>query len=315
MTALVARARGLSARLLDEATLAEIERARDPRSLAAAFARAGLAEDASYAAVERATRQRSAADLAILARWSDDAPDACTVLELDEDRQTLRAIVRGAAAGVPAERRRLAATTTSRLSERRLAALVEASTVTDIAEQLAAIDHPLAAAFASFGDSATTDVLALEIALAKTFAAAARARATDAALRLYVAQTIDCQNASSAVLLAARGGTLPAHDMFVAGGGRLSRAAFASAAKHSLDDARAELAEDFAGTPLARALLSGGPAALDEAALDWHIATQRHLRRSEPHGLAAVIHVILCRRRETRLLRRAAWRLALGGAR
>ena len=71
----------------------------------------------------------------------------------------------------------------------------------------------------------------------------------------------------------------------------------------------AALARAFAGTPLA-----DPSASIDDAALAWHLATQAALRRAEPDGLAAVIHHVLRRRAEARRLRRAAWRLALGGA-
>lgn len=314
MSALAARARGLESRLASEALLAEIDRATDVRSLAAALGRAGLAEDAAWTAVEHAVRQRTAAQLAILARWTRDQRDALAAIELDEDRRSLRALVRGLAAGIPAERRRLATTPTSRLPERVLAQLAAATSLAELHAQLARIDHPLAPALVP-GDAVALDVLALEVALTAAFAAFARPRAKDRAVREYIAQVVDVENVTSALLVAARGTSLAGAPLFVAGGRRLDAATFERAARGPLDDARELLASAFTGTPLPRALLALAPPALEEAALAWQLSTQRRLRRTDPHGLAAALHVVLRARAEARRLRHAAWRLALGGSR
>ena len=226
MTALVARARGLQARLADDATRVQ-----------------PLSPDAA----ERLAHERIASDLATLARWAE--PDELAALELDEDRRSLRAIVRGLAAAVPAERRRLATVATSRLPERTIAALAAATSAGELFALLASIDHPLRGAFA--GDPATLDLYAIDVALAATFARVARKLAPDRAMCAYVDQVL------------------------------------------AAEQARTD----------------------EDAALEQQLATQRRLRRSEPLGLAAVIHVVLGRRAAARTLRRAAWRSALGGAR
>ncbi len=314
MTAVAARARGLETRLASDALLAEIEHASDVRALAAALGRAGLAEDAAWTAVEHAVRHRTAAQLAILARWTRDVPDALAAIELDEDRRSLRAIVRGLAAAVPAERRRLATTPTSRLPERVLARLAAATSVAELHAQLARIDHPLAPALGA-DDETAIDVLALEVALTTAYAAFARPRAKDRAVREYIAQVIDLENATSALLAAARGKGVAVPGLFVPGGTRLDASTFDRAARGSLDDARELLASAFTGTPLERALLAPSPSAIEDAALAWQLVTQRRLRRTDPHGLAAALHVVLRARDEAHRLRRAAWRLALGGSR
>lgn len=333
MSALVARARGLEGRILDEAVLAEIERAGDARTLAAALGRAGLLEDASYATLERAVRRRVADDLAVLARWSSAEPEAMTIIELEQDCQSLRAIVRGLAAGVSPERRRTATMPTSRLPDRVLVQLSEATTLDELHRILSARSHPLATAFqpdVGHGDRARAgarrrsaeaasvaipDVLEVEVALTKAFAASARAETGDRALEAFVHQAIDAQNAMAALLLAARGSEISRGDMFAPGGERLTQTTFTAAAASSIDTARERLAEAFAGTPLARALRSATPGAVEDAALDWQLATQHALRREVPLGHAAILHVVLRRRAEARRLRRAVWRLALGGAR
>jgi vacuolar-type H+-ATPase subunit C/Vma6 len=303
MNRLVARARGLHGRLLGEPALVEIERASDPRTLAAALGRAHLPEDPSHDAIERLTRARVADDLAILSRWSER--DELFAFELDDDRYSIRAIVRGLATAAPTERRRLATVATSRLPERALARLAQSRSVTELAHGLAELEHPLAPALDADADAdAAIDVLALEHALARTYARVALEHVHDDAVGAYVAQTIDGENAGTALLLAARGGALSREDHFIAGGERLARDTFLAITSENVQDV---LAAAFEGTPLARRLG-------EEAVLDWQLATQRALRRRDPHGLAAVIYVLLCRRREARRLRRAAWRLALGGA-
>jgi len=89
---------------------------------------------------------------------------------------------------------------------------------------------------------------------------------------------------------------------------------FLAAAAGPLELTRELLARAFAGTPVARAF-GAGASALEDAALAWQLATQARLRRTDPLGLAAVLHLVLRRRDEVRRLRHAAWRLALGGRR
>ncbi len=324
-TALGARARGLATRLCAEDVLAEVERAPDPGALTAALVRAGYlapgpGPGATPAVIERAAADRVAADHAALARWSRDHAEAIAVLVLDEDRRTLRAIARGAAAGAPGERRLEGAVATPTLPRAVLAALGGMASLVEIAALLARRGHPLAAALtppapARHGTAAAAgaaiDLLAIELALAHGFAAHARAaRRGGRALTTHVAQVIDVENARAALALAARGDDLDPARAFLPGGARLDRATFLTAA--ASDDAGAALAAAFARTPLARALALEPPAALDDAALAWQLATQARLRVTEPHGLAPVLHLVLRRRAEVRRVRRAAWRVALG---
>ncbi len=311
MTAIAARARGLVTTVLSADALAGLDRARDAHALAAI---AGVAEPE---AIEHAVRDRAHADLATLARWSD----ALAPLELDEDRRSLRAIVRGLAAGASARRKLAGAVPTARLPTRALAALAGASSLPELVDLLG--DHPLAPALAQ----PRLDPLELELALARRFGELARTR--DRALRTYLAQVIDVENAIAALLLAERGRGYAADAAFVAGGGLIARATFAAAASAPprvierpapgfdpgpVDAARARLARAFAKTPVARALYAAEPAAIDEAALAWQLATQAQLRRLQPLGLAPAIYAVLRRREEARHLRAAAWRLALAGA-
>jgi len=123
---LAIRARGREAHVLAEPALAEIERAGDAASLAAALERAGLVAEPTPEAVERSARARLTADLAILARWARARPAALAAVTLDEDRRSVRAIARGLAADVTPDRRRDGCIPTASLPEPALVALAAA---------------------------------------------------------------------------------------------------------------------------------------------------------------------------------------------
>ena len=307
MTAVAARGRGLATNVASDEALAELDHVRDAAGLAAGLARAGIAvpPGATADVVERLARARVASDLAILGRWSD----ALEAVMLDEDRRSLRAIVRGLAAGASVERRLAGTVPTAALPAPALAELAAATQVADVAELLVRRGHPLAPALASPRDA--VDLLELELALAHRFVALARS--PDPALRAYLAQLIDAENTAAALILASRGHELAGERAWLAGGERLDHAAFVAAAAGPIDAARDLLARALAGTPLAGALFAVEPAALDDATLAWQLATQARLRRTSPLGLAPALYAVLRRRDEARRVRRAAWRLALGG--
>ncbi|MBL9017198.1 MAG: V-type ATPase subunit [Myxococcales bacterium] len=263
MTALAARARGLTARL-DDATA-------PPADL-----------------------------LAVLGRW--DEHDELRVITLDEDRRALRAIVRGLAAGIPAERRAVAAG--------RLRHAAGAPTLAELARRLG--DHPLAPALASAAEG-PLDLLAIEAALARAYGE--RVRPADPAARAYARQLIDGQNAGAALALSARGRALSPARMFVPGGERLAEATFVEAARAPLDETRVRLAAAFAGTPLAAAVMSSEPAAVERATRAWMRDTQRRHRRLAPHGLAPALYFALRWSEHAEAWRREAAQRALGGAR
>jgi ATP synthase C subunit len=283
-----ARARGLVSRIPADA---ELDR---------------LAITVDTQALEERIRAETCAVFATLARWV-----ALDTLELDEDRRSLRAIARGLAAGASAHRKLAATIATSSLDERTLAAIVDAPTLAIVAEQLVELDHPLAPALRPFVAPARglLDLFAIELALARRFAELASGRG-DRALRLHVAQVIDAENAAAALQLASRGGELEVETAFIPGGARLDRSTFAAACR---DPER--LVAPFAHTPLAAAVLATPPGALDEAALAWHLDTQARLRVLDPHGAAAVLYLVLRRRRASHRLRRTGWRHLLGGSR
>lgn len=319
---LVARARGLATHLAAEETLADVERARDRVGLAAALGRAGLVTAASPTdpatpeAIDAAARDRAAAELAILERWAGDRVGALAAIVDDEDRRSLRGLVRGLVAAAPLARRLDGSVPTSRLPAATLRELAAQPTSAAFAARLERSAHPAAAALAVPLAATPIDLLAVEQALAGWFATRARRGArADRALAIHVAQVIDVENAGAARLLAARGRDLDAGISFLPGGERLSLAAFVAAASAtSPAKTTAVLVRAFAGTPLAGALEDPAPDAVERAALGWHLASQRRQGRLEPLGLAPLLTLVLRRRVEVRRLRHVAWRVAMGGA-
>jgi len=305
MTAIAARARGLGTTVLGGDVLSELDHVRDFDQLVGALARAGVTPPAVYDAetLDRTMRDRIARDHATLRRYTTDLGP----LELDEDRRSLRAIVRGLVGAVSARRRLAATIPTAGLPSSVLAALAEATNAGEIAAILVRCGHPFAPVF----PRTSIDLLELELALARRFAEIARSN--DRALHTYLEQLIDAENAEAALVLATRSHDLAPSSAFVAGGRRLDRATFLVAAAGPIEAARDHLSHAFAGTPLERAVLASAPAAVEDAALAWQLETQARLRRIEPLGLAAAVHVVLRRRDEARHVRRAAWRVALGG--
>ncbi len=314
MTALVARARGLGSTLLPAAVAAELERAPTFPAVHALLQRAGVAGDALDArALDRLARDRTAADLAVLDRWATGRAAAILdVLALDEDRRSIRSLVRAITAHVGVEHRATGTVATPRLGARVLAILARVATVPDLARELARRAHPLAPALVA--PDAAGDPLVIELALARTFVALAR-RPRDPALAMYVTQLVDGENAAAALVLAGRASGVAPVTAFVTGGARVTSATYLAAAEASSDVARLRLGEALAGTPLAAALDDPAAAAFEEAVLAWQLAAQHALRRLAPLGAAPVIHLVLERRLEARRLRRTGWRLGFGGAR
>jgi hypothetical protein len=247
---------------------------------------------------EQAIRARATAELRLLARWAEDSRCLAPIF-LDEDRQTLRASARGLVANVVPASRSEGAIATPTLSHRTIAAIAGARSFTEMGALLA--DHPLAGAFAA------SDLFDVEQALVRCYFE--RAQTADAAVATYLAQLADVENASTALLLAQRGGDLAPANLFARSGRLLARDAFLAACR---DRDRTVLARVFARTPLASAVFSPSPSAFEDAALAWQLATQARLRRIEPLGLANVLWYVLHRRDEARQLRRGAW--TLGGA-
>jgi len=316
-----ARARGLATHLLGAATLAALAGAPDVPALAAALRRLGYAVPegaASPAALEVAVRRMAAARLGVLARWAGPRTALLAVVFEDEDRRSLRALVRGALAQAPAEARLAGLVPTPALPERALRELASQASPAAIAALLTAWRHPYGPALRGPAAAAQPDPLALELALNRTFAArAVRTARRSRALLDYVRETIDLENAYTALALAGAGEErgLQPRDAFLAGGARLDSAAFEAAAAAATPAAAGRrLARALAGASFAPAFdaYAGDPARLEEAVLRLRLRALERAMRTAPLGPAPVLAYALRLRAETVALCRIIWGIALG---
>jgi vacuolar-type H+-ATPase subunit C/Vma6 len=315
-----ARARGLGTHLLTRAQLESLTRAGDAKALTDACRRLGLpiAADrdiATAAELELAVRRWAAAALRILARWAGPRVEALAVIYEEEDRKSLRAIIRGAIRGAAADSRLAGLVPTPVLPERALAELARQATPAAVAALLTAWQNPYGAPLAA-ACATQPDPFALDLALDRTFAARAlaAARRADDALAAFVRETVDLTNARTALVLAVAGRDVVPKDCFLAGGDRVSIVAFEEAAERREPGA--------AGLRLARAL---APAAVAEpfrhvtadlAELDDQLQRVRirelgrHTRRA-PLGPAPLLWFALRLRAQVVDLQRIIWGTAL----
>lgn len=257
-----ARARGLAGHLLSPAELSALARHPDLPSLAAALGRAGLVpgvdgNGADGSDLELGVRRWGAASFRILSRWTGARSAALPLVFSEEDRRSIRAIVRGIVARVGPQQRIAGLIPTPTLPERALQELASLSTVADVSALLSAWRHPFAGALAEVTRAAEPDLLAVELALGKAAAAtavSAARRSGSKALQHWVAGAIDLENGVVALLLAGAGADLDPAAHFLPGGHRLIRGRFLEAvAAGSPAAAGVRLAPAFSGTPYADA--------------------------------------------------------------
>ncbi len=317
---LVARARGLSSRLLGAETLRALSGARDQRDFAEALVRAGYLAFAPNTpppdtrAIENAIRRVAARRYDILERWSRECGDVLMPLIEDEDRRSIRALVRGALGGIVLERRTAGLIPTSALPARAIDELALLNDIGAIGAALLALRHPLGAVVAEAARRERPDLFSLDQALVRTWAerAVRAARRADAALRQYVHRTIDLQNLWSARLIAEQRSDADADALFIPGGRLITLADLQWAGEHRDSGQLAlTLAPRIRDTPLAAAVEpnAGAP---DETTLDALLREFREMARRQPLGLAPVVLYVLRLRAEHRALLRVLWQLALG---
>lgn len=312
--ALAARARGLQTRLMPPDQLAALAGARDLAEVARRLTAAGYrlaAGPLSARVIERALRQRTASDLRILARWAASGARLDPVF-LDQDRRSLRALLRSIAGGAPLEDRAAALVPTPELPAARLAELAAQPSAAAVSELLIRWRSPFGWAIGPEASRSRPDLFTLERAIDRSFAARAISLAHECgrpALR-WVAHGVDHENAVAALALARAPLGQDADRMFIDGGERLSRAAFVAAVAAGSEGAGQAIARAFRGSGFAAALAAG--ADLEDAALTDAIADQRAFARSEPASAAPVLLLVLRRRGEERAIRRALWSVTLG---
>lgn len=317
-----ARARGLATHLLTRGDLDALAHVPDVATLAAELRRRGVpvtGDDVSPPALDLALRRMAAARLRVLGRWCGPRAAVLAVLFEDEDRRSVRALLRGAVQGVPSDVRLAGLVPTPALPERALEVLARQSTPGAIAALLVAWRNPYGAALRTEAAGAHPDLFTLELALNRTYATralrASRKAGRRGLLTSYVQRVIDLENAYTALVLAGGGQEVTLEDAFLPGGKRVSFAVFqAAAAAGNLEGAARTLAAAFAGTPMASAFerYGGDPAKLEDAVLRICISDLVRAAREAPLGPAPLLAYALRQRAELLDLRRIIWGVALG---
>jgi vacuolar-type H+-ATPase subunit C/Vma6 len=258
----------------------------------------------------------AASRLALLARWARHVR-TLPVLFDDEDRRSLRVLLRGAAEGASPAARLAGVIPTPTLPRRTLETLATATSARDLTERLAASQHPFAPALARAFRGTGTGLLELEVALCKAFVERARrlTRWGPRHLRRWVAAVVDLENAWSVLLVEPPDTEQDEAALFVAGGERLSHDRFRAAIELTVLAARrSALADALGGTPVGAVFADATVPLIrvEERVLGAQIEEQRRAARLDPLGPAPILHYLLQLRAEAARLRRLVWRSTLG---
>jgi vacuolar-type H+-ATPase subunit C/Vma6 len=318
---ITARASGLASRLLSPAALARLAQARDLQALARALAEAGAVPDeiagATAASLDLAIRRAAARQLALARAWLGARMEVVAVAFDLEDRRSLRALIRGAAAGVGSEARLAGLIPTPALPERLLRELAERSRITEQAALLIAAGHPYGSPILAAAGTGEPDLFALELVLARTFAARALrgARRGGRFLLEYVGDVIDADNCRQLLTRSATGEGSQPGATFVPGGRSITRERFGEAARAPTPQDAAHVLAEALGDRTVGALLlrhAADPAPLETALEENLTARLRRESRLDPLGPAPLLLYCVRLRRQTAALSDIVWRLDLG---
>jgi len=316
-----ARARGLGTHLLGRGALTALAAAPERVTLADRLGYEGDSPDPSGGvapSLELMVRRSLARRLATLARWAGRRTKALVVIFEDEDRRSLRALVRGALQGAAGETRLTGLVPTPSIPEHALRALASLNSAVNIARALVGWGNPYGAAIIEETARSQPDLLRLDALINRTFAEralAASRRVTT--LRAHVRRVIDLENVHAALGVAARGGDASLELCFVEGGDILSRHAYdAAAGAGAPHRAALELAGTFTATPYGAVLArySADISRLEGPLLAAQIAEVDRMRRLDPLSPAPLLVYALRLRAEALDIRRIMWGAALGAS-
>lgn len=319
--ALAVRTRGLAMHLLSRAALEGALRTPDLSTLQRHLAALGLPVEAGATArpeaLELAVRRWAAGQLASLERWLPERPELGAIVAIDEDRRSVRAMVRGAAAGAGVDQRLAGLIPTPALGERSLRELARQADAARIAALLVRWRHPLGSALLDATRSAEPDLLAVERTLHRAAFELMRTAAerVGGATADAVAEQVDVENARLVLWAVARG-TPDVADASCLAGGRLPGDVIRRAAHaHAPLDALERLGTGLPA-PVRDALGRGvdAPEQLDGLLAAARLRRLRSLLRRDPADPAVVLLFALRLRVQVMLLQLAIWRLVLGSA-
>jgi vacuolar-type H+-ATPase subunit C/Vma6 len=320
--ALIARARGLSTRLVSRETLETLAEADDLPGFARGLSRLGgaigpVGERPDVFAIERAIGRTANRHLRTLYRFQEQRRGLLDVFAALQDRRSLRALLRGAAQGASPETRLDGVLPTPLLPQRALVELAHQASPAAVVGQLMLLAHPDAQRLRPMVRQSQPDLLAVDIALLQGFAERATriASGTDATLRDFVSAIIDVGNAQTALLVTSGPHDIDPAAIFVRGGRWLTASGFVSAARSgSHQSAFDTISKAFARSPLASSLsvVASDLAYADRAFLIAVLRLLTHIALLEPLGTAPVLRVLLLIDAQCRDLRALAWGAVLG---
>lgn len=316
----VARARGLSGRLLGRDRLIEASHARDLPMIAERLARSAYPEIGEEArqdpvVLERQLRRAAGERLGLLARWSAGRLPLLAPLYEEEDCRSIRAIARGVIAGAPVEQRLSGLVPTPSLPAAALGELARQPNVSQVAALLTAWSHPYGSALLAEASRQQPDAFRIELALERRYAerAVTAARSAGRSLLRHVQLRIDLENAWTALALAERAVDYEPAELFVPCGDLLTVELFRRCARQDgAEGARALLLRSLPGTVVARVV--GADVARweqEDSALREAVALARRESRTDPLSVGAILQYVLRLRAEMRDLGRIVWGVAL----
>jgi vacuolar-type H+-ATPase subunit C/Vma6 len=319
-----ARARGLATHLLDRPALMHAAGAGSwdgtiRRLVERGYVLPDAGAELSPEEFDRATGEVQLARLRLLGGWLGRQREALAILFEDEERRTLRALLRGAAEGASPAARLRGLSPTPGLPRRAIERLARAESPALLAEALVRMGHPagraLAQAARHTSEAAPPGLWRLETALSQTFAlrATRAARRGGREVRRFVALLIDLENAGSLLLARDWGSEIGPDEVFLPGGTVLDRKRFAALATRP-DQAGVSLGleQTFAHTPLARIFGVEGTRDFDARASSALLEWLRHESRRNPLGPGVVLWVLQRIRAEARDLRFLSAAVQLG---
>lgn len=318
-----ARARGLGSSLLPRSALRELAgEAGSPGELTGRLSRVGYPPDggelpATPEGVDRAIARVHAWRLALLRRWAYGLRERLAVVFGEEDRRSLRALVRGAREGASPERRLRGLVPTPTLPREALERMAEAQSVARLAELVEDAGHPLAGALTDAASSGPPpdDLYAIELTLDRTFARrAADAASNDRELREFTARIVDRANAWTLLLAGAAEGEPGPDELHLPGGEAFPRERFEAIfttgdegeRRRLVAEALGERGVDFVADPPVPA------GRLEDRLLEADIRWTRERARRAPLGPWPFLHLVLRSRAESRDLRKLVWSAAMG---
>lgn len=318
-----ARAKGLASHLLDEGAWRSVRSTPDLFTLCRELARLGypIEPGAGPRSAERTVEGVRERRQAQILRWLGPRSRHLRFILEAEDRRAIRALLRGAAAGLPPEERRGAVPPACGLSERMIERAARVGAPAECLAELAELDQPLAKEaldqhprlLADWPEAPT--LLGLELALVRAWAVRAveGGKRGGPQLNRLLSLTLDLQNAWSALVLVSE--PTPAPEMlFIEGGTDLPLDVFRRTLEADEVPAVREILANELPAPMGELFADASTSLdrLERVALVLALRQQDEEARHEPLGPAPLLAFLLRLRLESRDLRGLLWARALG---